>query len=619
MFRYIALAWPDDQAQPSLLAQQLSAAWQQRSEWQTSLRQPGLHVYSTGARRGINEATLLKGGHCTPDANDGPGTSRLAGSAGVILGQLFRRVAFDSAPSPPATLSGAESASILCSGGRHLVEQFWGRYVAFMQAPSGATQVLRDPSGTLPCFKCCHHGVWIIFSWLEDLLQFVGTAHATPHFAVEWDLLTTRLLNGPPNGRETALKPISQVLPGERVDLATGDATLLWSAPDHARRAADMDANEASRLLGHAVRSCVRSWAGCYDTVLLRLSGGVDSSILVSCLATGSTPADVICVNYHSPGANTDERGYAMLAAGRAGRDLITRERDPALRLEPLLQKLARLPHPMPYAGALNVGTDAKLAAAYHASAMFTGAGGDQLFYEHHHWWPAADYLHDKGLDLGFLAAAMDAARIDRRSLWHTIRLALRERITPELAARRPRYGNDLLSSRLTQAPHDPLRYAHPALREATDLPLAKYAQTAALMHPIGYYDPFEQAAAPEGVRPLFSQPLVELCLRMPTYLLTRGGHGRALARRTFAQDLPTQIATRRSKGATDDYLKTVLEGNLDFVRGMLLEGELSRRGLIDRAHLEEVLSGRPTSLSWAPGRVHELVAVEAWLSRWAP
>ena len=47
--------------------------------------------------------------------------------------------------------------------------------------------------------------------------------------------------------------------------------------------------------------------------------------------------------------------------------------------------------------GAMNAATDAKLAAAYRASAMFTGAGGDPLFYEMASWWPAADYLRDRG------------------------------------------------------------------------------------------------------------------------------------------------------------------------------------------------------------------------------
>lgn len=614
MFRYIAFVWPVSQSrqsvcskqgerpytsEPSAAAQRLSAMCQQRAGWTAASRRPGLHVFTTGCRNNSNQAQVLNGGAC------------------LVLGTLFRRVEFDSEPSPHASLSESESEDIQNSGGRTLIERFWGRYIAFLQTSSGSTAVLRDPSGTLPCFQVMHQGVTIFFSWLEDLIYLLGE---DGHWTVDWEVIRSRFLHGPPSGRQTALAEISQILPGERLDVETGTSTLLWSAVNHARAAADMEAADATRLIGHAVRSCVRSWASCYDTLLLRLSGGVDSSIMLSCLASGRTPADVICVNYFSAGSNTDERSYAMLAAARAGRDLIARERDPSFQIESMPSRVARMPYPVSYAGAMNTSTDSRLAEAHQAGAVFTGAGGDQLFFEFHSWWPAADYLHDKGIDLGFFAAAMDAARIDRLSVWRTIRLAMREHLRPDLASRTAPYANDLLSSEFAdraRVPGGALRYAHPALRDASDLPPAKYAQTAALMHPVGYYDPFERAAAPEGVRPLFSQPLVELCLRLPTYLLTRGGRGRALARRAFASELPPEISNRRSKGGTEEFLKAVLDGNRDYVRGLLLDGELNRRGIIDRANLEAVLSGKPTTLRSSPGRIHDLVAVEVWLSQW--
>lgn len=598
MFRYIALVWSASQPQPSATAQRLAAVWQQQEGWRTALLRPGLHVFTTGERPGINEAHVLRSG------------------LGLVLGKLFRRVEFDSTLAPSAILSDADAASILETSGRALVQHFWGRYVAFLQTPAGATLILRDPSGSLPCFKVSHEGISIHFSWLEDALQITAATGRNGGWTVNWDVLAHRFLYGAQNGRDTTLTEVTQLLPGEQLDVETWTSTLLWSAVDHARAAADTDATEAARLLGHAVRSCTRSWASCYDTLLLRLSGGVDSSILVNCLVAGCTPADVICINYYSPGSDTDERSYAMLAAARAGRDLLTRERDPTFRIQRVLE-LARMPNPVTYVGAMNAATDARLAAAYHASAMFTGAGGDPLFYEMSTWWAAADYLHDRGFDTGFLAAAMDAARVGRISLWRSLQLAVRERISPDLSARSATTRTDWLATGVEPGQMDGLRFAHPELRSATDLPIGKYMQTVALMHPIGYYDPFEQAAAPEAVHPLFSQPLVELCLRLPTYLLTRGGRGRALARRAFAAELPAQIAARRSKGGTDDHIKAVLQNNLDFVRGLLLEGHLSRRGLLDRAKLEAALRGEPTTLAWSPGLIHELVAVEAWLTRW--
>ncbi len=596
MFRYIALAWRESSPQSAALAQKFSLVWQQNVNWKAALLTPGLHVFATGAKSGINEVWPLQGG------------------LGVILGKLFRRTELDSAAAPSATINGADAASILESGGRILVDRYWGRYVALLRNATGDTLVMRDPSGTLPCFRIRHQGVSIVFSWLEDALQMLSPSE---HPKVNWDVLTAQLLRGPLGGRATALAGIAQVLPGEAVDLGTDQSLLLWSAVAIARAPARYDIAEATQLLSHAVRSCTRAWASCYDSLLLRLSGGVDSSILLSCLAPGSTTADVICVNYHSPGADSDERHYALMAAGRVGRDLLLRERDLGFQIERVL-RIARMPSPVVYVGGMNASTDAKLASAHAASAMFTGAGGDALFYEVPRWWPAADYLHDNGMDAGFPGAALDAARLGKLSVWRTLALAVRERLHPDLSTRLPkRRQHPLLSHDLVSARADAHQFAHPGLSEGAMLPIGKYMQTAALMHPVGYYEPFEQESAPELVYPLFSQPLVELCLRLPTYLLAHGGRGRALARGAFMADLPTQIANRRSKGGMEEHIKAVLNANIELVRELLLEGELSRRGMLERSKVEELLSGRPTTLICSPSQVHALVAVEAWLSRW--
>jgi asparagine synthase (glutamine-hydrolysing) len=103
----------------------------------------------------------------------------------------------------------------------------------------------------------------------------------------------------------------------------------------------------------------------------------------------------------------------------------------------------------------------------------------------------------------------------------------------------------------------------------------------------------------------------------LPTYLLTRGGRGRALARRAFASELPVQIATRRSKGGMEEHLKEILNSNLEFARGVLVNGQLVSRGLLDRAAVEAVLSGAPTTLPGSLGHIHTFIGIELWLGRW--
>jgi asparagine synthase (glutamine-hydrolysing) len=597
MFRYIALAWNDTRPTESGSARRLGLELQAHPEWNSALVVPGLQVFTTGARTGVN------GGYDLPDGQ------------GVVLGRLFRRRDLETPSASDVQLRNAEANRIARTGGQTLVDDYWGRYVAFLRTPSGATCVVRDPSGTLPCFLLSHEGVTIVFSWLEDVIALL------PHLArlgVNPDGLAAHLLLGSLGGRETVLEGLKQIVPGEAVVLGDGieKAGLLWNAVGIAQDSLPYEPTRAEESLRATVRACVRAWAACHDKILLRLSGGVDSAILLSCLAQEGTRTDLVCLNYHSPGADGDERRYARMAATRARRELIERERDPDFNLDRILST-ARTPSPINPVGWLNARVDAELASAHSATALFTGAGGDQLFFEFARWWPAADYLRAHGPGRGFVSAAIDAARLGKVSVWRAAGLALADCLRPSLLPREALRYKGLLgpAARVDAVAHE--RFMHPALVDV-DLPIGKEVQTRALIHPVGYYDPFEQASAAELVNPLLSQPLVELCLRLPTYLLTQGGRGRALARRAFASDLPPEIASRRSKGGMEEHLRRVLLRNIDFARGMLIDGELVRRGLIDRARIEELLSGRPTTLGGHTGQIHALLGIEAWLSRWS-
>ncbi|MBV8501562.1 MAG: hypothetical protein JO006_07585 [Paucibacter sp.] len=595
MFRYLALVWDAAQPAHSAAAQRLAHAWCAQLGWEPVLTRAGVQVFILGAKAGINEASLLPGGQ------------------GVVLGKVFRRVdPGQTSPGPPA-LDGQDGKLILDSRGRTLVESFWGRYIAFLPTECGSTAVLRDPSGTLPCYRIVHEGVSIVFSWLEDALQLLGDS---AKLAVNWDALLTHMQSGALTGRETSLDGVTQVLPGELLNLQQEISTLMWNPVDIARTAAMRDPDEATQALWQQVLACTQAWASCYDRLLVRLSGGVDSSILFSCLRPDRTDADVLGLNYYSAGSDSDERHYARLTAAKVGRDLLERERDPDFRVDRVLEA-ARMPDPVRYVGWMNAATDAKVASAHRASAMITGAGGDSLFYEFPRWWPAADYLHMNGVNAGFATVAMDAARLGKVSVWRAISLAVKDRWRPSLSERSFVGRGTLLSPDLVQ-PRDRQRFDHPGLDKTDDLPIGKYMQTLALMQPLGYYDPFERDRAPEIVNPLFSQPLVELCLRLPTFLLAQGGRGRALARRAFAADLPPQIINRRSKGGLEEHVRAVLLSNIDFVRTTLLQGQLAARQMIDRPTIEALLSGEPTALAGPNSQLHALVAVEAWLARWS-
>lgn len=598
MFRYIALIWKAGAEAASAVSRRLAVGLEGSADWRVVLDRPGLQVFSTGERPGVHQAYALDQGR------------------GVVLGRLFSR----HGPAPSADHFGkhpGESAEAVRTSGQLLIDQYWGRYVAFLELGDGDHCVLRDPSGTLPCFRMGHDGVEVVYSWLDDVLTAMPLL---PLPAVNWECLTAHMAFGELTGHATALEGITQVLAGELVHVGADRSKrsiFLWKATDHAHRDRFEDPAQASDALHQTVVHCVQSWAFCYDAILLRLSGGIDSSILVSCLAEGRTRTRVTCLNYHSPGADSDERHYARLAAAHAHRELVEFERDDSFRLEQVLD-VALTPSPISYLGRFGARRDAELASRIGARAMFTGAGGDQLFFEFHHWWPAADYLRIRGVDQGLPAAMMSAARLGKVSVWRAAGLALADRfrghLPPPLMQRPWALATEALWAPLRQAE----RFSHPALAETAGLPIGKLMQVQQLLHFGAYYDPYLREAAPELVNPLLSQPLVELCLRIPTYLLTLGGRGRGLARHAFAGDLPPEITRRRSKGGMEELIDTILQHNIAFARQALLDGELVRQGLLDRGRVERALAGASGASAVRAGEIHMFIGVEAWLRRWS-
>lgn len=596
MFRYIAFCWEVTSPEQADLAHRLEQALLGRG-WRSAFQISGHRVFMTGNVRGVNDAYPL------------------AANQGVILGRIFRRGVPSSRGDGDVALTELEAQRIVHTDGRSLVDHFWGRYVAFLPSWTGVPHVLRDPTGTLPCYRLEVLGIAVVLSRLDDLLSL-------PHIAappVHWDAVTAHMVLGQVSGRETLLTGVTQVLAGELVALARGQGTpqQLWNAVDHARRTSWISAPEAATQLRDTVAACVQSWSSCYETIVLRLSGGVDSAILLGNLVADRNSGDVVCLNYHSPGTDSDERAYARLAAALNEVELVEGTIDDGYRLENVLD-VARTPTPANYLGFMGTGRgDADVAASRGAGAVFNGAGGDQLFFEVRCTWPAADYLKLRGIELGFLSATLDAARLGNVSFWTALKQAVKDRsFHGDPMSGATRYLTLMDTAAMDDALKIASRFVHPAWLAAHDLPIGKFNQLGMLICPFEYYNHYLLEAAPERVQPLMSQPLLELCLALPTYLLTHGGRGRALAREAFAHQIPAEIASRRSKGGTANYIAKVLQRNLPFAREMLLDGLLASRGLLDRRRVEATLAGSAASKAGYVTEIHACLATEAWLRR---
>jgi asparagine synthase (glutamine-hydrolysing) len=602
VFRYLALIWNDADPEARDEARRIGAALgTSPDEWQKSVGLPGLEVHHTGAQ-GSSSARVLHGG------------------TGVVLGTLFSREAeFRSAPASQS-FDAAESERIVASGGRRLIERYWGRYVAFArEASADATWVLRDPSATMPCLEARLGKVDVYFSWPDDAF-LVGVDVRT----VNWEFLAAYLCQTRLQVHETGLANVTQVLGGECVEVrkATRRRSFHWDPLRVASTEVIDDITLATESLRRSVRDCVQAWASGYETILHTLSGGLDSSIVLACLHEAPTKPRILCLNLHSPGSNTDERSFARMAAARAGCELIERERNGHLDLKQMLDQ-RRSPAPESYLPYLEINPhEAALAAAVGMTGSFSGIGGDQLFYQSRAFFAAGDYLQRNGLRVPFFRIALDAARIDRLSVWTVLRHALvygaggrTWSAGQEPARHKTLIQTDVIDEVARQTRAGQL--VHPLFRSPARVQSGKvWHAFQLLIPPPGFANPLGQPARLESVAPLYSQPLMELMLRIPTYFLTIGGWDRAVARRAFQRDVPREIITRQAKGGQEEHARAVLSRNIGFVRELLLEGALVSRGILDRGKLEEVLSGRPTRANTGVAELYEYLGAEAWLRR---
>ena len=118
-------------------------------------------------------------------------------------------------------------------------------------------------------------------------------------------------------------------------------------------------------------------------------------------------------------------------------------------------------------------------------------------------------------------------------------------------------------------------------------------------------------------LNPLVSQPVVEACLKIPSWQWREGGRDRALVRRAFADVLPPMVLNRRVKGTPGRFAAQLLDQFRSSIRDRLLGGRLAASGIVDAGALDLILAGERPVPDLERVRILELVNVEAWIAYW--
>jgi len=611
MYRYVAILWnhldPRAASDAKLLAGQLRAA---SREWEPVFSSAGVMAFHSGA------ASATRSGSCE--------TKLLAEARGVVLGRIFQR-GHELARRPNDELIGpSESARIYATRGEHLISSCWGRYVALTCDPEGRqVSVLRDPTGGLPCYVTAYRDVRIVFSDLEAC-----TSLGMLQFSINWKYIASYVPYAALQIRETGLSEVSEVLAGERLTFSWSNAgpqvewSLLWKPAEIAQRDPVENPAAAAAALRETVRTCVHAWASLHRSVIHNLSGGLDSSIVLSCLKSAPVAPSVTCLHYFSPESEEDERVYAHLAANHMGAELVEHQMDStSTNLEALLtMRLSPKPWSCVY-DLLHGPPESRLLRERSATGVFSGAGGDGLFLQARSELSVADYLRRRGLRPGVLAVALDAACITRTSLWPILRSGFALHLKRQAGGALSPFADarTVIPREVREAARANDELIHPWIRSSANIPPGLLWQILCLSVPSPFYGSFEGMEDYERTAVLMSQPVMELCLRIPSYVWISGGCDRSIARRAFAEDLPAVITRRVQKGAVDRHNRMLLDANESFVQEMLLDGLLVRAGLLDREAVARNVGRDGATIGFEYNELlRQHLCTEVWLRRWS-
>lgn len=559
---------------------------------------------------------------CSEATDTGLKVYPLRRNSGVVLGRLFRRNpdVTDDSPAAEATFDSTDDLRLAASKGRSLISDYWGDYVAFLvDSSSAAKRIIKDPTGNLPCFRTIWRNVNVVFSCLRDCVDL-----GMLPFSINWSYVASRIGSGGYDYTLNPLNEVSEIHRGECLEILPdmrASARLYWQPTSFAEPPCAIDnCAFAALALRATIRSATRTLARSHETILIRLSGGLDSSIVSGCLRGMQPSARIISYTYFAPSGRSDERYWARLAANHASSEHLEFAMDPSRTQLDSLTRLQPSVAPVSAFGQLKLGEmERRIAQAHNFTAVFCGDGGDSALGGECISSAVDDFLRLKGASRGLFKLASQVALKTDALAWTVLHDGIRRYL---FGSRMHDYRDKLLlATALATGQTRGLglnsgSYPHPWFVGCAEVPWHVINRLGNLTASPQFYDAFLPPTAPSPLiaSPLYAQPVTELCLRIPVFTHFHNGRERGLARQAFVEEVPAPILRRQWKDRAPGAFEELVFRNRSFIREMLLGGALCSRKLLDETAVDTVLSSDFSIKQVFVGELMKHLNVEIWL-----
>jgi len=475
--------------------------------------------------------------------------------------------------------------------GERCVERFRGMFAfAIWDEPRGRLYLARDRVGKKPLYYADHDGRFLFGSEIKALLQWEGLPREVDPVALS-DYLSLLYVPAPSSIFRSVKK-----LPAAHWAVVTRDAMRMqryWDlpfAPVLTEREEEMQ-ERLLEILSEATRIRMMSEVplGAF------LSGGVDSSAVVACMARHSaSPVRTSSISF--PVASYDESAYARKVAALFRTDHSEYRVEP--EAIPIIEKLA-WHYDEPHADSSQVPTYyVSRTAREKVTVALSGDGGDENFAGYRRYWFDLRENRVRGLVPGFLrrpifgllgrlypkadwlpqvfrgkAFLSNLARDPVEAYFFSVSCfkedGKRELLQPGLLAALDGHRSSDLFHR-----HYRAAQAEDHLSRLQYLDIQTYLTEDILVK----VDRASMAVSLEVRCPILDHELMEYAARIPASLKIRGRDKKAILKRALRRVLPDDVLYRPKMGFAVPILEWLRGEIREFARGAILEGGATSR-----------------------------------------